>query len=377
MKDNQLSNNAEVLEQMKNSIEKGDVETFVNLNQKQLENLEASIMAKYEVLKDEKNAEVLRSRGVFMPTDEEKRFLDACFKNEAGMSPASGGKLIIPQTLVSRIFDDLREAGDGNILSMIDLQNTTGAVEWLVSVADAPVMTWGEICDPITKELSSAFKMVNSNVNKLSAYIPWCRSLIDLGYEWQEAYVREYLTLGLRAGLQKAFISGDGVNKPYGMSYDFDIDTQKGTVKTAKAITAIDGATFGEIFKTLSTNAMGLTRDIAGKVLLVDSATYYSYIYGVDTVISPEGLVYSRLEKLGVKVVVCDTGLTAGQAIIGLPKAYFGQVAFRNNGEITFSDDYLFLEDKRVWKAKLYANGFAKDKNAFVLLDVTGLKATA
>lgn len=379
MKDEVLNNKQKAVDEMKNAIESGDVETFVNINQDQFKAMENKILAKYEELKDVKDEEILRARGVFTPTDAEKKFLDACFKNEVGMSPTTGGNLIIPKTLVQRIFEELREtAEDGsNLLADIDFQNTTGSVEWLVSVADKPVMTWGEICDPISKELGVAFKLTNAQVNKLSAYIPWCRSLIDLGYEWQEQYIREYLTFGLRLGLCKAYISGDGINKPFGMNYDYDIDTKQGTKKTAIAIKALDRANFGPIFKTLSKNTMGGTRPIKGLVTLyVDSDTYYDYIYANDEEISAESIRYSKLEKMGVRVVVLETGLDAGQAVIGLPSKYFGQIAFRDNGQISYSDDYLFLEDKRVWKAKLYANGFAKDKNAFALLDLTGLVAT-
>lgn len=380
MKDKTLNGRDEkIVNEMVDAINNGDVETFVNINQKQLEDLEAKILKNHEELKDETNESILRARGVFMPTDEEKKFLDACFKNTVGMSPTSGGTLIIPKTLVQRIFDDLREGSEdgSNLLADIDFVNTTGQVEWLVSVADKPVMTWGEICDPITKELSAAFKITNAQVNKLSAYIPWCKSLIDLGYPWQEQYIREYLALGLRSGLIKAYISGTGINMPFGMLYDYDIDTKQGTKKTATKITALDRKNFKAILKAMSKNPMGYTRPIKGLVTLyVDSDSYYDYIYEADDGITPEGNHYSKLEKMGIRVVVLDTGLTAGQAIIGLPKKYFGQVAFRDNGEISFSDDYLFLEDKRVWKAKLYAHGFAKDNNAFALLDLTGLTAT-
>lgn len=47
------------------------------------------------------------------------------------------------------------------------------------------------------------------------------------------------------------------------------------------------------------------------------------------------------------------------------------------NGFIEFSDDCFFLEDKRVYKGKLYADGFPKDNNAFVLLDLTGMNGAA
>ena len=43
------------------------------------------------------------------------------------------------------------------------------------------------------------------------------------------------------------------------------------------------------------------------------------------------------------------------------------------NGMIEFSDDYLFLDDKRVYKTKVFANGFLKDVNGAILLDVTKL----
>ena len=43
------------------------------------------------------------------------------------------------------------------------------------------------------------------------------------------------------------------------------------------------------------------------------------------------------------------------------------------NGKIEYSDEYRFLEDERVYLIKLYANGFAMDNNAFVVLDITEL----
>ena len=44
------------------------------------------------------------------------------------------------------------------------------------------------------------------------------------------------------------------------------------------------------------------------------------------------------------------------------------------NGKIEYSDEYHFLEDERVYLIKLYANGFAKDNNAFQVLDITDLQ---
>ena len=43
-------------------------------------------------------------------------------------------------------------------------------------------------------------------------------------------------------------------------------------------------------------------------------------------------------------------------------------------GRIEYSDDYRFLEDERVYLIKLYANGFAKDNNAFQVLNISQLQ---
>ena len=43
-------------------------------------------------------------------------------------------------------------------------------------------------------------------------------------------------------------------------------------------------------------------------------------------------------------------------------------------GRIEYSDHYQFLEDNRVYLIKLYANGFPMDNNAFLVLDISGLR---
>ena len=88
------------------------------------------------------------------------------------------------------------------------------------------------------------------------------------------------------------------------------------------------------------------------------------------------GVKVNQLASLGVKLCICPTGLDKGQALLAMPKRYAMQVAAKTggtNGMIEFSDDYLFLDDKRVYKTKVFANGFLKDVNGAILLDVTKL----
>lgn len=375
MKSTELAEN-KALDDFKNALDMEDNAKLAEAMMNKYKDIEKNILDKFEELKDEHDSKVLASRGIRQLTNAETEFYNKLFKNDIGMSPTQGGSLIMPKTIFDSVFDDLREDTDDNPLADIDLQNTTGSSEWLVSVAERPVAAWGEMCDPITKELSVGFKVVNSLVNKLSCYIPYCKSLLELGPAWQDAYLREYLKLGLKNALVMAFASGNGSKQPWGAAYDYDIDTDQGTLKTPVAITALTRSAFKDIFKTMSVNPMGNHRSLQGLTLYVDSETYYNYIFANEVYYDLNGAEHSRFERLGIRLRVCETGLEAGQALLGLPKRYFMQVAMKAGGSqgfVEFSDDYLFLEDKRVYKAKLFADGFAKDKNAFALLDVTGL----
>lgn len=336
-----------------------------------------SIEAKFEELKDEHDEKVLASRGIRTLTSDEEKFYNRIFSNEVGNNPSRGTIEIMPKTIFDQVFDDLRVIEPNNLLSLIDLQNTTGAQEWMVSIAESPVGAWGEITGAITAEISAGFKVFNTNVNKFSCYIPWAKSVIDLGAVWQDAYVRALLTLAIKNGLTIAACSGDGINKPFGMAYDFNVDTKQGTKKTAVEITKFDRANFGKLFATLSKNPIeGETRAVQDQTLIVDSETYYSYIYPNESTMTMAGVEVNQLDNLGVKLCICPTGLDKGQALLAMPKRYAMQVAAKTggaNGMIEFSDDYLFLDDKRVYKTKVFANGFLKDVNGAILLDVTKL----
>ena len=374
MKSTELNEN-KALDEFTDALDKEDNRALAEAMVKQMNSIEEKVLSKFEELKDEHDEKILASRGIRQLTNEEINFYKNVFRNDIGMSPTQGGQAIMPKTIIEAVFDDMREDTDDNPLADFDLQNTTGATEWLVSVAERPTAAWGEMCDPITKELSVGFKVVNNYVNKLSCYIPYCLSLIELGPVWQDSYVREYMKLGLQFALIKSACSGNGSKQPWGMAYDYDLDSDTGTLKDAVAITSLRRESFKDIFKTMSVNPMGLHRSLNGLTIYMDSETYYDYLYANEVYFDLNGAEHSRLDRLGIRKRICETGLDHGYAILGLPKRYFLQIAAKvgQQGEILFSDDYLFLEDKRVYKGKLFADGFAKDNNAFVLLDISGL----
>lgn len=307
MKSTELNEN-KTLDEFTNALDKEDNKALAEAMVKKYQDIEARILDKFEELKDEHDVKVLSARGIRQLTNAEIDFYNKMFRNDIGMSPASGGMAIMPKTIIDSVFDDLREDEDDNPLALIDLVNTTGATEWIVSVADNPIASWGEMCDPITKELSMGFKVVNNFVNKLSAYVPYCKSLLELGPVWQDAYVREYLSLGLKNALTIAAISGNGQKQPWGMAYDYNIDTDTGTIKEAVAIASLDRNAFADIFSSMSYNPMGRHRSLRGLTMFVDSATYYNHIFPYEVYYDLNGVEHSKLERLGIKLCVfCKT----------------------------------------------------------------------
>jgi hypothetical protein len=48
---------------------------------------------------------------------------------------------------------------------------------------------WGTLTSAITKELEMAFKKEATGLYKLSAFIPVCKSMLDLGPQWIDRFV--------------------------------------------------------------------------------------------------------------------------------------------------------------------------------------------
>ena len=74
--------------------------------------------------------------------------------------------------------------------------------------------------------------------------------------------------------------------------------------------------------------------------------------------------------------MIKSAAVPANKAIFGINQKYFFGLCSDRGGKIDASDHVKFLDDQRVYKVKLYGNGIAKDNNAFVYVDIAGLKPT-
>lgn len=320
---------------------------------------------------------VLAQRGVRQLTSEEKSYyekLAECMKSDAPMQALSNANLVMPETVINAVFDELTT--NHPLLSKIDFMPATGAVKWLVNTNEKELAQWGTLCAEIVKELTAGFKQVDTNLLKLSAFLPVCKAALELGYEWLDSFIRSTLYEALANGLENGIINGDGNGTPIGMVRDVhpgvSVVGNAYPSKSATTITDFSPATMGAIFASMATNDTGKARPVTDVVMIVNPADYYTKVKPATTILSGNGQYVTDIFPFPIEVIE-SAAVATGKAIIGMPKKYFAAAGMENKGRIEYSDHYQFLEDNRVYLIKLYANGLPKDDNAFKLLDISGL----
>lgn len=291
-------------------------------------------------------------------------------------NPKQGVTLIddvMPKTVLDDVFTYLTE--NHPLLDQITFQNTGAIVEWIMSTSSG-VAGWGELCDTINDELSGAFSMIELGKQKLSAFIPVCNAMLDLGPTWLDRYVRTLLVEAIATALEAAIVDGDGKGKPLGMTRALT-----GAVdgvyprKTEVAITSLDPTTYGTILNTLSQAPNGKRRSISSVLLLVNPADYFTKVYPATTPRTTDGGFNNGVFPFPTTPIQ-SSAVPVGKAVMGIASRYFMGLGTGTGkgGKIEYSDEYKFLEDQRVYRIKLFGNGRPMDDKAFIYLDISALK---
>lgn len=360
----------------KEAIENGNVEGFVNNIMSFMEETENKIKADYEALKDEKDQAILSARGYRALTSKEKKFYDAVIevaKTKGAVEQSlSDIDTTIPETIFDEVFEGIRK--DHPLIDRVNLVNTkTIITKWILNTGLQGVAGWGELCSEIDDQLKSGFVAVPVNMNKLSAYMYVCLTIIEMGYEWLHRYCVMCLAEAIATALELALVSGTGANMPIGMTKVIAEagETQPIPAQDKEKITVTDlsVATLGGIAKTLSNNG---TRKVDTMLMVVNPLDAYTKVAPATTMLTANG-EYVRRYAFPMEVIECSS-VEEGTAIFGLGRQYFLGVGLGREGRVTYSDDFKFLDDVRTIKHKLVAGGQPKDNNSFVVADISGLK---
>lgn len=326
------------------------------------------------------NRAILAQRGYRQLTTEETKYYEALIKAGRSENPKQelAGLLsgdVMPVTIIEDVYKDLVD--DHPLLSKINFQNVAYLTRWILNDHTKQTAVWGEINSEITKEITSAFKVVEVNQCKLTAFALIEKDMLDLGPVFLDNYIRTFLKDALLCGLEKAIISGSGKNCPIGLNRDIHEGVSVSSTdgypeKAAIAVTSFLPEEYGELVAKLVTSEKGNQRKFEKVLLICNMKDYLTKVMPATTVLTSNGTYAKDLFPFPTDVEVSNE-LVEGKAILCLPEEYFMGIGGAKEGVIEYSDEVKFLEDKRAFKIKMYGMGKAYDNTVSIVLDITKL----
>lgn len=325
------------------------------------------------------NQAILAQRGYRQLTQQEINYYNKLI--EAGKSDnpkqaMTGVMNIMPETIIEDVYKDLVQ--EHPLLSKINFVSVKYLTKWILNDHTVKTAVWGEINSAITEEITSAFKVIDVNQCKLSAFTVIEKDMLDLGPTFLDGYIRMFLKDALLTGLEKGIVDGTGKAQPIGLTRNVSKDvTVTGGVYPKKEkieVTSFIPSAYGELLAKMVKNENGRNRKFDKVLMICNQTDYLRKVMPATTYLNAAGAYVNNLFPFPTDVEISNE-LDEGEAIVCLPDEYFMGIGGAKEGVIEYSDDLKFLEDKRVYKIKMYGMGKAYDNTVSLLLDISNLEA--
>lgn len=319
---------------------------------------------------------VLASRGQNVLTSEETKFFNAVVQSDGFTDD-----IILPETTVDRIFEDLKSAHP--LLEELNLKNA-GLITRIIKSDKTGAAVWGKVFGEIKGQLNAAFSEETVTQSKLTAFVVLPKDLDKFGPKWVEAYIRGQIAETFAVALEDGFINGRGPVKdePIGLVRDLvaPVDQTNGHAK--KAVTGtltfanseITVKELSQVMKHLSTKTNGKAVSIGGRVVLVVNPVDAWDIKALYTFLNANG-VYVTVLPFNLRIVESEFQ-TQGELLAFVNNRYDAYTA--GAVEINKFTETLALEDCNLFTAKQFAFGKAEDNKAAAIytLDLANVIAT-
>ena len=373
----------EARQKMVEALKNNDSEAYSDAFDQMFEAIAQGVREEYDQklddMRESRDTQVLAARGVRQLTSKERDYyqkLAECMKAADVKQALVNADLAMPKTIMNAVFDELQTSHP--LLSHIQFLPTGGVVEMLMSQNGQQSALWGKLCDPIVQELLAGFTVVDMTLKKLSAFIPVCKAMLELGPEWLDSFVRQVLYEALANGLEVGCVTGDGKDGPIGMNRQVGegVSVTDGAYpeKSQIEVDSFDPATIGNLLSMLAVDPAGKPRTLRDVILVVNPQDYYQLVMPATTIMGGDGTYRNNILPYPITIIPSIALTDRGDAIIGIGYKYFAGAGMQREGRIEYSDHYHFLEDERVYLIKLYANGFPMDNNAFLRLNIANLR---
>lgn len=367
----------QIMQRMTDALRSDNPEKFAQAWEELQLNLQDTVMAEARGLMNQYDTTVLAARGTRQLTSEENKYYDGLIQAMRSANPKQAiadYEPVLPKTVVDAVFDDLVQ--EHPLLEAINFQNTNGMIEFIVNTNSKQLSSWGVLTAEITKELTSGFKKINMTMDKLSAFIPVAKSMLDLGPAWLDRYVRAILGEASAFGLEEAIVNGTGKNMFIGMNRQVGtgVTVTDGVypVKNTVKLTSFRPEVYGTFLAQLATDDNGNARAVTQVLFICNPTDYLTKVMPATTMLKPDGTYAGNVTPIPTRIIQ-SVQVPSGKAIIGLGKRYFAALGTAKSGKIEYDDSYHFLEDERMYLVKLYGHGEPLDNKAFVYADISEL----
>ena len=375
----------EIRQAMADAFKANDPEAYASAAEEMQQRVAYDVRQEYEQklkeLEDKMDEQALAQRGIKPLTSEEKRFYDKfaeCVRSRSPQQAITSGNLVMPETVLNRVFDELQT--DHPLLRRLNFIPVNAKVKIIVNTNGFQAALWGELCDEITREALAGFAMLDATLCKLSAFLPVCKAMMELGPVWLDNFVRQTLYEMFANGLELGFVDGTGKDQPIGMTRQVGagVVVTDGVYprKTKIAVNDLSPATIGNLVSLMAVDPNGKPRRVRDLLLIVNPQDYFQRVMPATTIMAPDGTYRNDVLPYPMTIVQ-SPAVSVGDAVFGIGYRYAALIGSDEDGRIEYSDHYQFLEDKRVYLIKGYGNGLPLDNNAFQYLDITGLTPLA
>lgn len=345
------------------------------------QSLLGNIQRDFDDYRQSQDATILAKRGYRQLTDTETRWYQQMAQALKSDTPkqefatlASEG---MPTTIIEDVFKYLQDKHP--LMQAINFVYTSYVTEWILPDHTRQKAVWGEITGEVEQEITSAFKVVQVNLSKLSAFAVFSRGMLDLGPTFLDAYVRACLAESIYCGFEASVVSGTGHNEMVGMDRNIGkgasfLEGSGYSQKEAVAVTGFTPAEYGALVaKVIKTEDGGL-RNLAEHTLglVCNQVDYLTKIMPATTLLTNAGAYARDLFPVPTTVYICNE-VPEGEALLGIMDDYNAFVSSKRSGAVEYDDSVRFLQDQRAFKAVLYANGRPYDNTSFLRLDISDL----
>lgn len=305
---------------------------------------------------------------------EEVRSFYSNLKQAIEKRSITGLDLTIPQIVLDSITDDLGRYSA--FYDLVRVARLTGEGRAIIA-GEAPEAVWTEMVGKLN-ELSSLFTDVEVDGYKVGGFIPLSNSLIEDSMINLASHVEELLKESIAIALDKAILYGTGTKMPLGIipaiQADYVADPESG-LRLSNIITlSVADTKFAKIIEAMKHVKRG-RRGRGPITVAMNEATWLGTIVPMSLGNNAAGAFVTvsgqAFPGVGYKVVFSEE-IPENNIVAGDFTKYL--LAERSDVKTASSTEFLFTDDKTVFKATARYDGKPVKKSAFVVI---GLNNTA